>query len=142
MSACLSVCLSVCLPACLSVHLSVCPSVCLSVCLSVPIRKYPITGEPIGQAHVPKTNTTFFIHRFTYCLGRQGNNSCFAAPRLPMDHKRILTWTFNILFNILRRKNNIKAKCVSTVNVPFMGSNKARTTPRLLSFRSLRGHLH
>ena len=92
-----SVCLSVCVFAFLFVCLFVCPSICLSVCLSVclPVFVYQETFNHERTNHFSRRTwdrQNFFIHGFTYCLGRQGNNSCFAAARLAMDHQRILTW--------------------------------------------------
>ena len=95
MSVCLSVCMSVCSL-----------SVCLLVCLYVSIRKHSTTREPIILAGAPETDI-FFFYLWTHLLpcNCQGNNSRFPVPRLAMDHQRILTWAYNILFNILRRKN-------------------------------------
>ena len=117
---CLTACLSLCLSfaVCLFAYLFVCLSVCLSAYYFLFTRIYPTMREPIILAHIPGTNRTFSIHGFTYCLSRQGNNSCFAAPGLPTYHQRILTWASNIPFNSLEEWTTFfcKAKRVPTVN--------------------------
>ena len=61
----------------------------------------------------PETYTTFLIHKSTYCLRCHSNNSCLATTRLAMNHQRILTWAFYIVFNVLFEKR-LKVRQVLT----------------------------